>query len=120
MVQGTLWFSKAPILFLYARLFGVHRWLRYISWLTLVVAALVFIAGLIFTLIKCPIDSNKATFPLYEVCAHYNTLTGVISGFVSVMMDVIMFTIPIPIILGLNLSFSKKLGLGLTFFSGIL
>ncbi|KAI1390887.1 uncharacterized protein F4822DRAFT_394736 [Hypoxylon trugodes] len=120
LVQATLWFSKAPILFLYLKLFGIHRWLRYISWLTLLISAMVYIAGLIFTLVRCPIDPSNATFPAYQVCAHSNTLTGVISGFVSVVVDGIMFSLPIPIIIGLNLKLSKKIGLGLTFFSGIL
>ncbi|KAI1249226.1 hypothetical protein MGN70_008837 [Eutypa lata] len=118
--QGTLWLSKAPIIFVYLRLFGIHKWLRYISWATLVVAALVYIAGLIFTLVKCPVDPNNATFPAYQDCAASNTLTGVISGFVSVVVDMIIFTLPIPIILRLKLEMSKKIALGLTFFSGIL
>ncbi|EMR64780.1 putative integral membrane protein [Eutypa lata UCREL1] len=120
LVQGTLWLSKAPIIFVYLRLFGIHKWLRYISWATLVVAALVYIAGLIFTLVKCPVDPNNATFPAYQDCAASNTLTGVISGFVSVVVDMIIFTLPIPIILRLKLEMSKKIALGLTFFSGIL
>lgn len=47
-------------------------------------------------------------------------LSGVISGFVSVIFNAIMFSLPIPIVLSLNLERSKKIGLGLTFFSGIL
>ncbi|KAI0535658.1 hypothetical protein GGR58DRAFT_478305 [Xylaria digitata] len=118
LVQGTLWFSKAPILFLYLKLFGVNRWLRYISWATLVVAGLVYIAGLIFTLVMCPTD--LITLERYRTCAHSNTLTGVISGFVSVIVDAIIFVLPIPIIFGLQLETSKKIGLSVAFLSGIL
>ncbi|KAF2964081.1 hypothetical protein GQX73_g9494 [Xylaria multiplex] len=118
LVQGTLWFSKAPILFLYLKLFGVNRWLRYISWATLVVAGLVYIAGLIFTLVMCPTD--LITLERYQTCAHSNTLTGVISGFVSVIVDAIIFVLPIPIIFGLQLETSKKIGLSVAFLSGIL
>lgn len=90
------------------------------SWLTLVVAAMIYIAGLIYTLVNCPVDASKATFVAYQSCAYSNTLTGVISGFVSVIVDAIMFILPIPIIISLNLERSKKIGLAVTFFSGIL
>lgn len=120
VVQGTLWFSKAPIIFLYLKLFNIHRWLRYISWVTLLVSCLVYLVGLIYTLVYCPVDAGKATFPAYQVCASANTLAGVFSGFVSVVVDLIMFILPIPIILKLHLETSKKIGLGLTFFSAIL
>ncbi|KAM7190978.1 hypothetical protein V8F20_009516 [Naviculisporaceae sp. PSN 640] len=120
LVQGTLWFTKAPILLLYIKIFGINRWLRYVSWLTLGGAATVYIAGLIYTLVNCPIDPSKANFVAYQSCAHSNTLTGVISGFVSVVVDAIMFILPIPIILELKLERSKKIGLAVTFFWGIL
>ncbi|KAI1364390.1 hypothetical protein F5Y08DRAFT_214996 [Xylaria arbuscula] len=118
LVQGTLWFSKAPILFLYTKLFGVHRWLLYISWGTLLITGLVYIAGLIFTLVSCATDD--LTLLAYQQCAHDNTLTGVISGFVSVFADAVIFLLPIPIIFGLQLETSKKIGLSITFLSGIL
>ncbi|KAI1423244.1 hypothetical protein F5Y12DRAFT_554515 [Xylaria sp. FL1777] len=118
LVQGTLWFSKAPILLLYIKLFGVNRWLRYASYATLLITGLVYIAGLIFTLVMCPTD--KVTLIAYQTCAHSNTLTGVISGFVSVIVDAIIFIIPIPVIFGLQLETSKKIGLSVTFLSGIL
>lgn len=119
-IQGTLWFTKAPVIFLYLRLFGIHPWLRYTSWITLIVSALVYIACLIYTLVECPIDPTRANLPTYQACAASNTLTGVISGFMSVFTDAIMFSSPIPIIRRLKLGLNKKIGLGLTFFSGIL
>ncbi|KAM7197578.1 hypothetical protein V8F33_005544 [Rhypophila sp. PSN 637] len=88
--QATLWFTKAPILLLYINIFGVNRWVR------------------------------KANFVAYQSCAYSNTLTGVISGFVSVIFDAIMFILPIPIIVGLNLERSKKVGLAVVFFWEIL
>ncbi|GAW14104.1 hypothetical protein ANO14919_034980 [Xylariales sp. No.14919] len=118
LVQGTLWFTKAPILFLYLKLFGVNRWLRYISWATLLVAGLVYVAGLIYTLVNCPTD--KITLERYQTCAHANTLTGVFSGFVSVVVDAIIFVLPIPVIFALQLETSKKIGLSVAFLSGIL
>ncbi|KAI0517203.1 hypothetical protein F5B22DRAFT_605295 [Xylaria bambusicola] len=118
LVQGTLWFTKAPILFLYVKLFGIHRWLLYISWATLLVTGLVYVAGLIFTLVSCATDD--LTLIAYQQCAHDNTLTGVISGFVSVIADAVIFILPIPVIFSLQLETSKKIGLSVTFLSGIL
>ncbi|CAG9982015.1 unnamed protein product [Clonostachys byssicola] len=119
-VQGTLWFSKAPIVFLYLKLFGVNRWLRYISWVTLVISGMVYTGGLIYTLVHCPVNPSKATFPEYQKCATANTLAGVISGCISVTVDAILFFLPIPVIIRLNLKLSQKIGLSLTFFSAIL
>ncbi|KAI1353334.1 hypothetical protein F5Y01DRAFT_276730 [Xylaria sp. FL0043] len=118
LVQGTLWFSKAPILLLYIKLFGVHRWIRWASCATLVITGLVYVAGLIFTLVMCPTD--KINLMAYQTCAHSNTLTGVISGFVSVIADAIIFVLPIRVVFGLQLEPSKKIGLSITFLSGIL
>ncbi|KAI0976664.1 hypothetical protein F4678DRAFT_120418 [Xylaria arbuscula] len=118
LVQGTLWFSKAPILFLYIKLFGVSHWLRWTSYATLLITGLVYLAGLIYTLVMCPTD--QVTLIAYQTCAHSNTLAGVISGFVSVIADAIIFILPIPVIFGLQLETSKKIGLSVTFLSGIL
>ncbi|POS70580.1 hypothetical protein DHEL01_v211027 [Diaporthe helianthi] len=120
VVQGTLWFSKAPIVFLYLKLFGIHRWLRYVCWATLIVSFLVYAVGLIYTLVYCPVDRSKATFPDYQRCASANTLAGVFSGFVSVLVDLTLLILPTPIILALEINTSKKIGLSLTFFSAVL
>ncbi|KAI0426878.1 hypothetical protein F5Y09DRAFT_317697 [Xylaria sp. FL1042] len=118
LVQGTLWFSKAPILLLYIKLFGVNHWLRWASYATLLITGLVYVAGLIFTLVMCPTD--KINLMAYQTCAHSNTLTGVISGFVSVIADAIIFVLPIKVVFSLQLEPSKKIGLSVTFLSGIL
>ncbi|KAG8156361.1 hypothetical protein KVR01_013813 [Diaporthe batatas] len=120
VAPGTLWFSKAPIIFLYLKLFGIHRWLRYVSWATLVVSFLVYTVGLIYPLVYCPVSRSKATFPDYQHCASANTLAGVFSGFVSVLVDLTLLILPTPVIIALEIDTYKKIGLGLTFFSAIL
>lgn len=94
--------------------------MRYVSWATLIISFLVYTAGLIYTLVFCPIDPSKATLPNYQRCASANTLAGVFSGFVSVLVDVTLLVLPTPVIIALKIETSKKIGLGLTFFSAIL
>lgn len=84
------------------------------------VSFLVYAVGLTYTLVYCPVDRSKATFPDYQRCASANTLAGVFSGFVSVLVDITLLILPTPIILALEIDKYKKIGLGLTFFSAVL
>lgn len=115
-----MWSSKAPILFLYISLFGVRRWLRITSYITLVVfAAAIIVAAAIAS---APCDPNHQTPDIMMLlhCTEVSSKVGVGLGVLSVTADVIIIILPIPVIVTLNLPRAKKFGLLIMFMSGIL
>ncbi|KAI5867574.1 hypothetical protein GGS23DRAFT_183091 [Durotheca rogersii] len=117
--QLTTWSIKASIFFLYLRLFGVHRWMRHSSYAMLVITALVYFGSLAFTLVGCPLDDVAAEASLVP-CARAVVMTNAVSGIVSVTTDIIILSLPLPIIFRLQLPRPKKIGLYVVFFSGLL
>lgn len=119
-VAFTLWSTKAPILALYVKLFGVSTWLRWVCFITLFVTGLNFIGSFILPIVAC--DTRSATPDLagFQTCQNATVTGGIWSGFISIIEDVIIFCVPIPAIAQLNLKLSKKIGIFLVFFSGIM
>ncbi|KAI8946484.1 hypothetical protein F4801DRAFT_564470 [Xylaria longipes] len=112
------WSARAPILFLYINLFGVKTWLRWSSIITLIVTGLLCFSAMVVALSECkPSNGTPTGLP---VCIQYSTYSGLITGFVSVFVDIVVFLLPIPVILRLQLPMSKRIGLGVVFSSGIL
>ncbi|PVI05740.1 hypothetical protein DM02DRAFT_70684 [Periconia macrospinosa] len=112
-------FSKAPVLLLYMRLFGVHRWVRWTCRITLIIMALGFLGSLIPPLIHChPLD-KPVTAAKWKRCGTANLESGVTSGTVSVAADLVIMLIPLRPILTLTLSRRRKIGITIIFCSGI-
>jgi hypothetical protein len=107
-----LWFTKAPILWVYIQLFGVQKWLRWTSYATMAIYGAGLLAALCITFARCQDD--------LPICSTATVLTGVISGFFAIAADVVIFILPIPPIWNLQLPRFKKIGLGIAFSSGIL
>lgn len=119
-VAFTLWSTKAPILVLYVKLFGVRTWLRWLSYLTLVVTGLNFLGSFILPVVQCDTGMTTPDPAIFLICQNATVTGGIWSGFVSIIEDVIIFCMPIPAILQLNLPTAKKVGVILVFFSGIM
>ncbi|EMR62958.1 putative integral membrane protein [Eutypa lata UCREL1] len=119
-VAFTLWSTKAPILVLYVKLFGVRTWLRWLSYLTLVVTGLNFLGSFILPVVQCDTGMTTPDPAIFLICQNATVTGGIWSGFVSIIEDVIIFCMPIPAILQLNLPTAKKVGVILVFFSGII
>jgi hypothetical protein len=88
----SMWSAKVPILLLYIQIFGIKRWVRFASYTLIAATGIVF---LIFSAIT------------------YARIT-------SITTDVIIFLMPIPLILSLNLSTRRKIGVSLVFSSGLI
>lgn len=116
----AMWCSKAPILFLYISLFGVRRWLRITSYITLVVFAAAIIVAAAIASAPCDPHHQEVDILTLLHCTEVSSKVGVGLGVLSVTADVIIIILPIPVIVTLNLPQSKKLGLLVMFMSGIL
>ncbi|RYP73249.1 hypothetical protein DL771_003678 [Monosporascus sp. 5C6A] len=89
------YFSKAPLLVLYIRIFGIKKWVRVTPSRTISDEAL-------------QLYCFKGTYALM-----------IIRGLTSVLTDVVMLCLPLAVISKLQLSPSKKIGIALVFMSGI-
>jgi hypothetical protein len=113
------WFSKAPILVLYTRLFGVKKWMRITCFASLVVSAVIVFAATIYAGVKC--DPKGTWTPEYAAeCGYDGALAGVIIGFVGLTVDVLCFVLPLPILYKLQLPLKRRIGIMFVFATGIL
>ncbi|KAI0435911.1 hypothetical protein F4803DRAFT_544022 [Xylaria telfairii] len=117
--SATTWFTKAPILFLYIRLFGVKRWLRLTAHITLVLSAIVLIITTAYAASRCD-PKGSWTPQLSANCNTAGSTTGVAIGILGLIMDLIIFILPLPIISRLHLPWAKKIGLCIVFATGLL
>ncbi|KAI0148434.1 hypothetical protein GGR57DRAFT_475445 [Xylariaceae sp. FL1272] len=115
----TLWSSKAPVLLLYIRLFGVKTWMRYASYITLVISFLGFAGPALPALIQCRPFDTPYTIPKWTRCSASTFLSGFGQGATSITIDLVILLLPLHPIYSLNLPLRRRIGLGLVFLTGI-
>jgi hypothetical protein len=117
-LNATIWLCKTPLIFLYLRLFHVKRWLRRACYAVLAIGFIPPAVALITTAVYCaPRNTEDVDKP---VCGNMSGLFNTIIGLFSVLTDVALFIIPLPIIKELNLPTRRKIGLGSVFLVGIM
>ncbi|KAK4185243.1 hypothetical protein QBC35DRAFT_504068 [Podospora australis] len=119
----SMWTAKLPVLVLLARIFGVYRGVRIVSIITMVVLGMAILGADIYNAIPCRPPAADA--PLLEImgfvekCTDASSLTGVIIAPIGLVADIIIFLLPLPVIIGLQLSLDKKIGLVVVFLFGL-
>jgi hypothetical protein len=114
------WFAKAPVVWLYIRLFGVRLWVRLVCWFILIGTALAYLIAISYNAAYCYPDSRDVDLAFVVDCTHMSSIVGTSLGGIAVATDTLIFLVPLPIVLRLNLSIQKKIGLALVFFTGSL
>ncbi|KAI1345665.1 hypothetical protein F5Y01DRAFT_320530 [Xylaria sp. FL0043] len=115
----ALWTCKAPILFLYLRLFGIKKWLRIISYVTLALTAAVYISGIVAIPPACTPHSSDLSEAFIDNCQTRTRRINVYLGSFSVLADVIILVLPLPVVFGLKLLVRSRVGLAFLFLSGL-
>ncbi|KAI3319098.1 hypothetical protein HD806DRAFT_548668 [Xylariaceae sp. AK1471] len=116
---ASTWTAKAPILFFYIRIFGIKKWLRVISYVVLVVSFAVILAVDAYVGAQCNPNVHVLGPNYLAGCANAGSLAGIITSFFSTFTDAIIFILPIPVVLSLQLPLHKKIGLSIVFLNGI-
>ncbi|KAF4631711.1 hypothetical protein G7Y89_g6426 [Cudoniella acicularis] len=118
----SLWTAKAPILLLFIRLFGVHRWIRVTSIAILVVTGVAIIVGDSYNAAKCapPKSDDGMTLVFLSNCSTASSYVGVTLGTFGLVADIIIFVLPLPIIAKLHLPLGKRIGIAIVFLAGFL
>ncbi|KAI1170678.1 hypothetical protein F4777DRAFT_594779 [Nemania sp. FL0916] len=118
----ALWACKAPILFLYLRLFGIKKWLRVTSYTTLLLMTLIYASGILAIPPACT-PRVPPTTPLSEsfinTCQGRTRIINVYLGSASVLSDVVILVLPMPVVFGLKLLVRSRVGLVFLFLSGL-
>ncbi|KAI0003123.1 hypothetical protein F4779DRAFT_111381 [Xylariaceae sp. FL0662B] len=110
--------AKAPLLLLYAKLFGAKVWVRRIAYITLALGFVGYTATSLVGTLDNPENKTLDT-------AYWNRLFGhsygkaVSNAVFNLTIDMIAFLVPIPIIYRLHLPLRKKIGLAFLFVLGI-
>ncbi|OTA97045.1 hypothetical protein M434DRAFT_333080 [Hypoxylon sp. CO27-5] len=120
LVVLSLWTSKISIFFIYIKIFGVHKWLRYASWIAVVITGLSYVGTLCVTAVRCPMSQPERLNEWAADCIRGTIITGVAFGFLSIFTDAMILCLPIPVIYQLQLDLSKKIALSSVFFTGIM
>lgn len=114
------WSAKAAILALYLRLFGPKLWLRYTSYVALLVTFLFYWVQIPLSAAFCaPRHAESWNLEILTRCSK-TAVMGPILGAVGVASDVLLLVLPLPIVYGLNMPPQKKLGLYSIFLVGSL
>ena len=114
------WSAKAAILALYLRLFGLKLWLRYTSYVALLVTFLFYWIQIPLSAAFCaPHHTESWNLDILQRCSK-TAVMGPILGAVGVTSDVLLLVLPLPIVYGLNMPPKKKMGLYLIFLVGSL
>ncbi|KAI1496920.1 hypothetical protein F5X99DRAFT_46645 [Biscogniauxia marginata] len=116
----SLWSSKAPVLFLYIRLFGIQRWIRLSSYGILTLTAICFVVGVSIATPHCTPHSDAITPEVIQQCQTTVRAANVVMGTVAVIADTIILFLPLPVLFKLRLLLHKKIGLILIFMTGVL
>ncbi|KAI1172624.1 hypothetical protein F4777DRAFT_561035 [Nemania sp. FL0916] len=116
---SATWFAKAPILFLYIQVFGVKRWLTVISYFTLAFTFVYIFAWNLWLLIEITPRNNMVTPEDLLKSSQLGSISGIAVGALGLVVDVVIFVLPLPIIINLKISLAKRISLFLVFITGL-
>ncbi|KAI3338649.1 hypothetical protein F4824DRAFT_509067 [Ustulina deusta] len=116
----ALWFAQAAILTLYLRLFGVIKWLRWCCYI-----GIAFLFAAYWSLVPVsvvynfPHGNEKWDLAITEKSVQ-SQVAYVTAGAIGVISDIYIFLLPFLILLKLQVSLKKKIGLSIVFLVAII
>ncbi|KAL2756623.1 hypothetical protein ACRALDRAFT_2026664 [Sodiomyces alcalophilus JCM 7366] len=113
------WTAKAPILILFIRIFGVTHWLRRTCYVTLVLLFLLMVASGIWGSVLCSPEGRRVDLAAMENCINRSLVVGVYNGVISLVVDIEIFLLPLPVLARLHLPTGQKIGVFAVFFTGL-
>ncbi|KAH6637849.1 hypothetical protein C7974DRAFT_149182 [Boeremia exigua] len=113
----NMWMVRAAVLLFYIRIFNSVRWVRYTSWGVIILSGILYTSGIFLSIANCAPRAGKSWNSVsFAKCSDpIVSRFFIASGVASVITDCITFAIPFPIIVRLQLSSKKRLGLLIVF-----
>ncbi|KAI1384364.1 uncharacterized protein F4822DRAFT_414886 [Hypoxylon trugodes] len=110
--------TKASILFLYLRIFGNTKWFRLACRVMLVCVILYFVASVTATICQCVPITKAFDKSLEGTCIDNGRFWYANAGF-SIASDVIILTLPMPLVYALQVPRVQKVALVMVFALGV-
>ncbi|KAI1847266.1 hypothetical protein JX266_006806 [Neoarthrinium moseri] len=120
MNQVARFFTKGSILILYLQLFSNIRWLRVAVAVGLVFDFLLYGSMVaVFLYFGVPHGNEVWEDLLTNGMGQHLAPTGVVQGPCTVLLDLYIFVLPLPILWGLQMTFKKRLRIAAVFATGL-
>ena len=118
LLGPNMFASKASLLLLYLRISSPKRSTRYATYLGLTFTFCLSLVTVFIIVAYCAPAAGKPWDS--SVKCSRATLYGLAQGSLSVILDLYIFVLPIPVVLGLQMSSKKRIAVLAVFFTGIL
>lgn len=117
----TIFFAKMSLLLLYLRIFSLQKGVRLAVYIGTAAMLIVYFGTVICNLILCVPRPGEAWTSKSEVArCEPSRIVGYVQGAFSIISDVYIFILPIPVIWHLHLSKRKRYGVIGVFSTGLL
>lgn len=115
----AMFFAKAAVCTLYLRIFNTVTWMRYAAWGAIVVLGITYGTMVpVYAVFSFPYGDEKWDLALTMKVGRVDRM-AISTGTINVASDIFLLAIPVPIIMKLNLSLRKRIGLSAVFMTGI-
>lgn len=117
----AMFFAKSSLLLLYLRIFGPKKSVRYIIYTSLVFIFCLYSVNIPIEAVYCAPSAGKG-WTLAEIAPKCGKTLylAVVQGPLNVLVDLFIFILPIPVVLGLQMSSRKQLAVLSVFLTGLL
>ena len=122
-IYGPLvWIIKFSLFLMLLELFGLLTWLKISVWLGIVVTGLFYFAYLVTTLALCAPKGEQTRLAYLTILqtprCQQNPATILSVGVMNAVSDIYLLLLPLPVIWGLQLPMTKKVGVLAIFLTG--
>ena len=116
-----MFFAKSSLLLLYRRIFGLKRALSYAVYGALAFTFCLYWVGIPIIAYYCAPDPGKewSIISMGLKCKKSVPL-GVVQGSLNIVLDLFIIILPVPVVLGLQMSLRKRIAVLAVFLTGIL
>ena len=116
-----MFFAKLALFLFYYRVFGIDRGTRIAIYLGIIIIALFYFSSIVALSVLCiPKRSESWTSLTYGTRCKRAVAMGNGHGVFGLISDVYIFILPLPVLLGLQMSLKRKLGVAAIFCTGLL
>ena len=117
----AMFFAKAAVCLLYLRIFDMMVWIRYTTRVMLFVLFGAYFSMMpVYILYAFPYGSDEQwDYTLSAKMMNKLSVLAIFAGAFNVATDIILLSLPVPIVMKLSLSLEKRIGLAAVFLAGI-
>ena len=121
LLGPSAFFAKLSLLLLYLRIFGPQKSTRYAIYISIAFAFCLYWINIPIEAYYCAPSAGKG-WTLSEIGPKcWSTIIlGLVQGPLNVLLDLILFILPIPVVIGLQMSFRRRMAVLAVFFTGLL